>query len=133
MEIAAILTTVLPAFFPVIIDGAKMGLSRLFGYSVSEPKSFADSLEMEKLAIEKIKALAILDRPAGEVSRWVADLRGSMRYLATGAIILGTLVYNFMDMRFSNPDGLTYMNQLCGSAMFFLFGDRLYVGLKNKK
>jgi len=133
MELAAIIATVIPAFFPVVIDGVKMGLSRLFGYSVSEPKSFADSLEMEKLSIEKIKALAILDRPAGEVSRWVADLRGSMRYLATAAIILATLIYNFLDIHFSNPDGMVYMNQLCGSALFFLFGDRLYTGLKNKK
>ena len=133
MGIAAILATVLPAFLPVVTDGIKVAFSKIFGVQMGEPRNFSDFIELEKLKIEKLKALAELDRPAGEVSRWVADLRGSFRYIAVGVIVIAAIVYNFLPASYQVDVALNYLNQLSASATFFIIGDRVYLGLKHLK
>lgn len=133
MGIETILATVVPAFFPVIGDAFKMLISKLTGTPMGEPKDFKDFLAMEQLKIDKLKALADLDRVVGDISRWVADLRASFRYIFVGVIILAAIVYNFLPPGYRDPQGLAFFNQLAGSATFFIIGDRVYLGLKSLK
>lgn len=133
MEIAAILATVLPAFLPVAIDAIKASISKLFGSVVTEPKTFAEQIEYEKLGIEKLKALAELDRPIGSPSQWVVDLRAASRYVAVGLILSAYVVYCFLPVTYQNAQTEGNLSQLAGSAMFFLIGDRVYIGLKAKR
>lgn len=133
MAIGTILATLLPAFIPGLADGLKMIFSKITGISMGEPKTFQEKLELERLGIEKMKALAELDRPYGTISPWVSNLRASFRYLAVGLIIIATLIYCFFPTQYQNPAVLDFLSQLSGSATFFLIGDRVYLGIKNQK
>jgi len=132
MGIETLILTALSAFFPVVIDGAKMGLSKLFGFATAEPKTFDETVQLEKLNIEKIKALADLDRPVGEISRWVANLRASARYFAVLGIIGVALVYSFIPAVNQIPETRDFLRALCSAALFFLLGDRVLINLKKK-
>lgn len=128
-----ILTTLLPALLPVVIDMVKVGWSKIIGIPTGEPMNFNERLEEKRLDIEKLKALATLDKPSGNISQWVADLRASFRYIAVGVIVLAAITYNFLPEGYQNPIGLNYLNQLGASATFFIIGDRVYLGLKHLK
>jgi hypothetical protein len=83
---------------------------------------------------KKLAALAALDRPVGNISNWVADLRASFRYLAAGIIIIATIVAIFAQGA-GLPIDVTLLDallQLSGSVFSFIFGDRLYFHLKQK-
>lgn len=133
MEIGSLIATLVPAFFPVITDTVKVIVSKITGVQMGEPRSFEDRCKLEELSIRKLQALAELDRPAGEISRWVADLRASFRYICVGLIILSALVYNFLPEGYQADTALNYLNQLAASATFFIIGDRVYLGLKQLK
>ena len=128
-----ILTTLLPALLPVIIDLFKGSFSKIIGIPTGEPMNFNERLEEKKLDIEKLKALAALDKPNANISQWVADLRASFRYIAVGVIVLAAIIYNFLPQGYQSAVALNYLNQLGASATFFIIGDRVYLGLKHLK
>jgi hypothetical protein len=80
-----------------------------------------------------LKTLADLDRPAGQISKWVADLRASFRYIFVGLIIIVTLAYALLYKQIGVPEVWAVLYQLSGSATFFILGDRVYLGLKLQK
>lgn len=129
----ALLTLVLPALLPAIIDLVKSAFSRVLGIPTGQPQNFNERLEDKKLDIEKLKALAELDRPQGNVSKWVSDFRASFRYIAVGLIIVAAIIYNFLPELRQNAVSLNYLNELAASATFFIIGDRVYLGLKQLK
>lgn len=133
MGIETILAMVLPGLLPGVMDGIKMIFSKITGVELGGPKTFMDTIELEKVKVEKLKALSDLDRPSGDVSRWVADLRGSFRYIAVGLIILASLLYCFLPPGYQTKETGAFLQQLSGSSIFFIIGDRVYLGLKNGK
>ena len=82
---------------------------------------------------ERLKAVAELDRPAGEISRWVADLRASFRYALAGLIIAaatGIGVYVAATEPGLRKVVFLAFTEMAGSAFSFVFGDRMYRHLK---
>jgi hypothetical protein len=63
--------------------------------------------------------------------QWVIDLRASFRYLAAGASILvgGLLAFKAS----GNPDILEISQQLIAAPFAFIFGERLWFGMKGMK
>lgn len=121
-----LLSLLIPAILPALADGLKGLFQRLFGGT--KPVTVDDQIKLMQAEVEKLKALAELDKPSSEVSRWVADLRGAFRYLAAGAIILTTVITLFVPG--VNPDFINLMLQLTASVFSFMFGDRVYLHLK---
>jgi hypothetical protein len=113
----------LPALLPSLIDAAKSlfgGLGRKIG-----GLSVDDEIKLETAAISKLEALAKLDVPAGEPSKWVVDLRASFRYIAAGVSML-TGAY----LAYKAPDVSDLAGQLISAPFAFIFGERLYFGMK---
>lgn len=133
MGIETILATVLPGLLPAVLDGAKMLFSKITGISMGEPKSFAERKELYSMETDRLKTLADLDRPSGNISNWVADLRASFRYVFVGLIIIVTLAYGLFYKSIGVPEVWAVLSQLSGSATFFILGDRVYLGLKLQK
>jgi hypothetical protein len=133
MGIETILATVLPGLIPAALDGIKMVISKITGISMGEPKTFAERKELYTSETERLKALAVLDAPAGNISKWVADLRGSFRYICVGLIVIVTLIYALLYKSIGVPEVWGVLSQLSGSATFFIIGDRVYLGLKLQK
>lgn len=127
--IETILTTIVPALLPAAADAIKLGVRKLTGAS-EKPATMEERIELEKLDIEKLKALATLDAPGGQPSQWVIDLRASSRYLAVYLIMLNfyAVIYTGQSL-----DIIQLSAQLASSAFFFLFGDRVYLHLKQSR
>jgi len=133
MGLETIWATVLPGLIPAVLDGVKMVFSKITGVSMGEPKSFAERKELFGAETERLKTLADLDRPSGNISNWVADLRASFRYVFVGLIIVVTLAYALLYKNIGVPEVWGVLSQLSGSATFFILGDRVYLGLKMQK
>ena len=127
-----LLALLLPALVPAVVDGFRSVVGWLFGSSGAQPQNVEDAIKLMQAEVEKLKALAELDRPASNISQWVADLRASFRYLAAAIIILSTMgLIVAKGMGLAVDDGvIDILLQLSGSVFSFLFGDRVLLHLK---
>src|SRR3989304_4873919 len=73
---------------------------------------------------------AALDRPTGNISQWVADLRASFRDVAGGVVILAAVSTLVIEV---TPDVGDLVWQSANSVWAFLFGDRMYTYIKRGK
>ena len=120
-----IFSLLLPALLPAFSDGLKQLFSRVF--SGGTP-SITDQIALKQADAQMITAIAQMDTIQGQnVSKWVADLRGSFRYLGAGLILIVTMISLFSDVP---KDYVDIMLQLSASVFSFMFGDRVYLHLK---
>lgn len=120
------LEVLLPALLPSAIDAVKSvfgGLGRRIG-----GLSVEDEIKLEQASISKLEALAKLDEPVGTPSKWVVDLRASFRYIAAGVSILVGAYIAYKTGGDSELAGV-----LIGAPFSFIFGERLYFGMKGIK
>lgn len=122
----SLLTMLLPSLVPALADGLRGIFSRLSGGSAN-PQNVQERIQLMNADVQRLTALAALDTPSGNISPWVADLRGSFRYLAVGSIILATLTGVMVA-----PDSPAVMMllDLSGASMSFIIGERMYLGLR---
>lgn len=124
-----ILETIVAALLPVGIDGVKQVITRIAGGP--QPTNVDEVIKLDQANVERLKAVAALDNPYGTPSQWVINLRASFRYIAAGLIIVCA-----MCALFYSPMPDTIRNtalELGGVAFSFIFGDRVYLGLKGSK
>jgi hypothetical protein len=117
-------SVVLPAVIDFVKGAAPAIGRKMFGLSVD------DQIKVDNAGIEKLKALASLDNPYGTPSQWVINLRASFRYIAAPLVILigGALLYEGVTTEAESVIELG--GQLVGMPFGFIFGERLYLGLK---
>jgi len=134
----ALLSLILPAFLPVVADGFRSlttGIAQKF-FGGTKPIAVDDQVKLMSAETEKMKALAELDRPIGNPSQWVIDLRASFRYIAAGVIIIGTgciagwVVLGGAGVTAAGAGVVNVCLELCSSVFSFMFGDRVYLNLK---
>lgn len=126
----ALLSLLLPALVPVASDAIRGIVGRLTGGSGAQPQNVAEAIQLMQAETERLRAVAELDKPAENISKWVANVRASARYfmaffilLLTGVAILAPNVpVEYVDM----------LIQVSSSVFSFLFGDRMYLHLKKK-
>lgn len=124
---------VLPALVPVVADGLKGVFRKLTGGDPAEPQNVEEQIELIEAGTERLRAMAELDRPHGEISRWVADLRASFRYVLSALIILsaaGIGLYVAAVMPELRKVVFLAFLDMAGGAFSFVFGDRMYRHLK---
>ena len=128
-----ILSMLLPALVPVAADGLRGLFRKLTGGDPAEPQNVEEQLRLMEAGTERLKAMAELDRPYGEISRWVADLRASFRYVLSALIILAAIgvgIYVATSMPELRKVVFLAFLQMAGAAFSFVFGDRMYRHLK---
>lgn len=86
-------------------------------------------MEWERFLLEKLKTLAELDKPFGQISQWVADLRASARYVAV-FLILGVWAAITVGNLPLDTQEYELLSQMATASFFFLFGDRIYMAVK---
>jgi hypothetical protein len=131
----SLLTLILPALLPAAIDAVKgvfgAAQRRFLGLSVD------DQIKLEGAQVERLKAVSELDKVVGSPSQWVVDLRASFRYIAAGISILcgiGLGYVGLFSVAVTNEELLGVVlplsMDLIGIPFSFIFGERLYLGLK---
>lgn len=137
-----LLGMILPALLPAVADGMKGLFQKFFGGT--KPVNVDEQIKLMSAEVERLKVIAELDKPSDKISVWVADLRASFRYLAAGFILLVTMIFVafYFWLIYADPSNvalttlipiLDILLQLAGSVFSFMFGDRLYLGLKGTK
>ena len=123
----AILGFILPALVPMLTDGFRGLFAKFTGGAGGVPQNMAERLELMKAENARLSALAELDRPIGEPSRWVVDMRASFRYLAIAFIWLATVAAVLLDA----PAVYTLvLLDMSGASLSFILGERFYLKLK---
>jgi hypothetical protein len=120
-----IFESIIGALVPVGIEGIKQLMTNFFGGV--KATSIEDQIKLDDNEIEKIKAIAELDKPIGQPSQWVVDLRASARYIGALAVItvgISTL-YAPVDVRIQ-----AIALEAANIAFGFLFGSRIVAGLR---
>ena len=120
-----IIESIIGALVPVGVEGIKQLMTNFFGGV--KATSIDDQIKLDANEIEKIKALAELDKPIGQPSQWVVDLRASARYIGALAVItvgISTL-YAPVDVRIQ-----AIALEAANIAFGFLFGSRIVAGLR---
>lgn len=122
-----LLTVLLPALLPVAADAVRGLVARLTGGAGGQPQNVAESIQLMQAQTDRLTALAKLDEPKGDISRWVANLRASFRYLAVAAILLATIVALFVGVE---QAALLVLLDLSGASMSFIIGERMYLRIR---
>jgi len=121
---AFLLSVLVPIFTDFLKSSGPAVSRKFFGESVD------DQIKLSQQDIERVKALAQLDNPYGEPSKWVVDLRGSFRYIAAGLLIIGGLGLAGFGAFTSNTVFVASGLDLAASPFGFIFGERMILGMK---
>jgi hypothetical protein len=120
-----IIESIIGALVPVGVEGIKQLMTNFFGGV--KATSIEDQIKLDANEIEKIKAIAELDKPIGQPSQWVVDLRASARYIgALAVIVVGiSTLYAPVDVRIQ-----AIALEAANIAFGFLFGSRIVANLR---
>ncbi len=120
-----IIESIIGALVPVGVEGIKQLMTNFFGGV--KATSIDDQIKLDANEIEKIRAIAELDKPIGQPSQWVVDLRASARYIgALAVIVVGiSTLYAPVDVRIQ-----AIALEAANIAFGFLFGSRIVANLR---
>lgn len=123
-----LLSLILPAVVPALTDGVRGIFAKLTGGAGGTPQNVNERIQLMQAETERLKALAEIDKPAGEPSKWVVDVRAIFRYAAITLIWLATIFAVFTP---TVEQGIVIMLlELSGACMSFVIGERMYLSLK---
>lgn len=121
-----LLETIVGALVPVAIEGVKQAAARWFGGV--RATSIDEQIKLDNNEIEKIKALAELDKPVGQPSQWVVDLRASARYLGALAVIATGIASLYIPGIEASVKVVAL--EAANIAFGFLFGSRIIANIR---
>jgi hypothetical protein len=123
-----ILSLLFPAIVPALTDGVRGIFAKFTGGAGGTPQNVNERIQLMEAETKRLQALAEIDKPAGEPSRWVTDVRAVFRYAAIMIIWIATIVAVFDP---NVPEGITLMLlDLSGACMSFVIGERMYLSIK---
>lgn len=131
----ALLNLIIPALIPAAADGLRGVFAWLTGSRGAQPQNVDEIIKLQQADTEHLRALAELDKPSGEISKWVADLRASFRYIAAGIIVVLECALVVGVMYDPTLDEMTtaFTNNIFAPVWSFIFGERMYSHMKNGK
>lgn len=117
-----------PALIPALTDGVRGIFAKFTGGAGGTPQNVTERIQLMQAETARLSALAEIDKPAGEPSLWVNNLRSSFRYIAIIIIWLATVGAVFTP---TVPEAITLiMLDLSGACMSFVIGERMYLTLR---
>jgi hypothetical protein len=119
---------IFPALMPALTDGLRGIFAKVTGGAGGTPQNVGERIQLMQAETARLQALADIDKPSGEPSRWVTDMRSSFRYIAILIIWLATIAAVFTP-DIAQPITLMMLD-LSGACMSFVIGERMYLSLK---
>ena len=124
----SLINLILPALVPALTDGVRGLFAKFTGGAGGQPQNMQERIALIQAETEKLKALAALDMPTGEPSKWIIDLRSSFRYIIISIILIATIVIVYSPS-VQTSIALIFLD-MTGACMSFIIGERMYLGLK---
>lgn len=123
-----IISLLFPAIVPALTDGVRGIFAKFTGGAGGTPQNVNERIQLMQAETARLEALAKIDQPAGEPSKWVTDVRAIFRYAAITFIWFATVLAVFDP---SVPQNITLMLlDLSGACMSFVIGERMYLSIK---
>lgn len=122
--------TLVTALLPMVSDGVRGLINKFTGGAGAKPANVKEAIDLMSAENERLRVVAELDKAEG-VSTWVANVRALQRpAVAFTVLLLLSVMYvgNIGD----EVDKANVLN-LSSAVFSYLFGERLYLGLKGKK
>lgn len=118
--------TIISALVPVGIEGVKQAAAKWLG---TRPKAMTvdEQLKLDNAEVERMRVIAELDKPIGNPSQWVVDLRSSARYIGALAVIAVGIGSLFIAVA---PTVQAVALEAANIAFGFLFGSRIVSSFK---
>lgn len=117
---------ILPALVPAATDVARGLVAKVTGGAGAQPQNVAERVQLMQAETARLQALGELDKPEGQISQWVANLRASFRYIAIGTVELAALVAVLAGIQGPN---VAVLLELAGAGMSFIIGERMYLAI----
>lgn len=130
MGIELLLTTLVPALVPTFADGIRGVIGRITGGAGAQPQNVDERIKLMVADTDRLKALAELDKPAGDISRWVADLRASFRYILAAIVIVAAIASMYIPG--VPQENIELAWDMARSVWSFIFGERMLTYVKGK-
>jgi hypothetical protein len=124
----SILSLIFPAVIPVLADGVRGIFAKFSGGAGGTPQNVDERIKLMEAETARLQALADIDKPSGEPSKWVTDFRASFRYVAILLIWIATISAVFTSS--VTPNITLMLLDLSGACMSFVIGERMYLTLK---
>jgi len=124
----SILSLIFPSVIPVLADGVRGIFAKFSGGAGGTPQNVDERIKLMEAETARLQALADIDKPSGEPSKWVTDFRASFRYVAILLIWIATIAAVFNTSLSQNI--VLMMLDLSGACMSFVIGERMYLSLK---
>ena len=124
----SILSLIFPAVIPVLADGVRGIFAKFSGGAGGTPQNVDERIKLMVAETARLQALADIDKPSGEPSKWVTDFRASFRYVAILLIWIATITAVFTSS--VTPNITLMLLDLSGACMSFVIGERMYLTLK---
>lgn len=121
------LTLFLPSLVPALSDGLRGLFSRFTNGSGAQPQNVVETIQLMEAQTKRLQALAEMDALSPNASPWVADLRGSFRYIAVGLILGAAVVGGLAGVE---GPAMAVLLDMSGASMSFIIGERMYLGLR---
>ena len=117
------------AFFPAILDIGKSIIAKIFKLK-AEPQTIDDRIKLMEAQAKYFEAISEFEKPSEYISKWINDLRASIRYLLAGFIFILSAFYFIFG---KNVDIINALMNMDAIIFGFFFGDRVYYNLKKGK
>ncbi|MBV6340438.1 hypothetical protein [Candidatus Magnetobacterium casense] len=105
-------------------------MGRLTGGAGAQPQNVDERIKLMEADTNRLRALAELDKPAGDISRWVADLRASFRYILAAIVIVAAVASIYIPG--VPQENIELAWDMARSVWSFIFGERMLTYVKGK-
>jgi hypothetical protein len=127
----ALLSLIIPALIPTFADAVRGIVNKFTNGAGAKPANVEESIKLMDAETRKMQALAALDAPAANISKWVANLRASCRYVIAIIVVVAAVASVYVPG--NNLEETDLLVNLAGSVWSFLFGERMHIGISRGK
>ena len=128
-----LLNMIVPALIPAFADGIRGIFSWISGGRGAQPQNVDEQIKLMQAETERLRAVSELDKPVGDISRWVANLRASFRYIAAGLVLISGMALVGLTVLDPGAEEFTqwYLNYIVAPVWSFIFGERMLAHVRN--
>lgn len=126
---SVLLTTLVPALVPALADGLKSVVGKFTGGA--KPLTIAEQVQLMQAENERLDMLSKLEG-SGTTYPWVEAIRKLQRPFVVAVVILVWACY-FLGLTEVSEGSVVILSDVSSSVMFYLFGERGYMYLKDTK